>query len=74
MLTIVGVDNRGVELQDELAAELTDGRLLRLLQLGLSNRYRRGCGAERRATPLGLSKDHISPHTYEPTRGLRGQK
>jgi hypothetical protein len=27
----------------------------------LSNQYRRGCGAERRATPLGLSKDHISP-------------
>lgn len=32
VLTIVGVDNRGVELQDELAAELTAGRLLRLLR------------------------------------------
>ncbi len=58
------MDKLGVELRDELVAELTAGHLLRLLQLGLSNQYRRGCGAERRATPLGLSKDHISPRRY----------
>jgi len=58
------VDKCGVELLGELAGELTVRRLLRRLQLGLSNQYRRGCGAERRATPLGLSKDHISTRRY----------